>query len=768
MGTPDHPAGPAPWFTSPRRAIEAAGVAALTLLIFALAYAPLLDQDIWWHLKAGWYILSHGGVPRRNVFLYTTDAPWIDLHWLFQVTAYETWALLGPDGMIGLKVTLVLAAWALLARIATPPGRFLAMLPFLSLGAIASNERMTDRPELFSYLFLALEIALLLRWRRRPSAGPLFAVVGVQALWGNFHSLSVIGLAVILAFLAGEWCTGVLSRRGRPTGDGVILSSGDLARLALACAGCFAALAATPYGVAGARHRLTLFLLLQNPKNAIAEFMSPFPAVHFTSWPSFDVSVVPTFYPTAAVHAFWILSGAVAAACLLSFPRLNLSLLLATLGLFAAAAASRRNIQFFVFAALPFLGAQLGVVSARLRRFRGAHAAARPIGPLLATCLIVLLVFLARDVVRGRFYARDGLSKRFGRGVEEQLIPRGAMDYVIKKGLSGNAFNDLDSGGYFSWRAFPARRAFIDAGLDSMPQSLLDTYSRAFYVPNGWRGLDAHYHFDYAILLHTASVNLRMIRQIQADPDWALVHLDPSGLVYVRRASVPTALLARDEIGPGRNAPPAWRANPAPADSIARAVRRLLGAESPPATADALAYATILIQLGFAKDAAAPVDAALAADPRSARAWMLRGALADALGDLPRARTAFEEASRLDPRSMEAAFNLGSVRLRSGDTAGAVAPLERAIRLRPSFAEAHAFLGVARLASGDATGAEGPLRRALALDPTLADPVYYLGVAARQRGDVAAAARLFAEFLRRPGGNPILRDDAGRSPGVTK
>jgi Flp pilus assembly protein TadD len=117
---------------------------------------------------------------------------------------------------------------------------------------------------------------------------------------------------------------------------------------------------------------------------------------------------------------------------------------------------------------------------------------------------------------------------------------------------------------------------------------------------------------------------------------------------------------------------------------------------------------------------------------------------------------------------MEAAFNLGSARLRSGDSAGAVAPLERAIRLRPSFAQAHALLGVARLALGDNAGAEVPLRRALELNPALADPVYYLGVAALERGDTPSATRLFAEFLRRPGGNQLLRDDARRALGATK
>ncbi len=775
MGIPkgaDVPTGGAP--PGPiRRAIEAAGATALGLLIFVFSYAPLRDEDLWWHLKAGWLIASRHAVPRTNTFLYSApDTPWIDIHWPFQVIAWEAWRSFGPGGIVWLKVSLCLATWAILSRIATPPGRFLGMLPFLAIGAVASNERMSDRPELFSFLFLVLVIALLLRWRRRPGWGPLAGLLAVQVLWANFHALSVIGPGVIGAFLAGETARRLLwSRRGGPDlakcplpagGPGAATPPGlrDLLRLAMTGVLCLAALAATPYGLEGARYPIELFLLLRDRTIAIAEFMSPFPLVRVVFEPSFHLDVAPVFYPTAAIHAFWILGGAVALVILLSLPRVDLSLLLTTLALFGLAASGRRNIPLFVIGSLPFLGAQMNVLAKRLP----VPVAVRRIGGYaVGLATIGMIVMLARDAASGRFYARDGLSKGFGSGVDEGLIPREAMDYVLERGLSGNAFNDIDSGGYFTWRAFPERRAFIDARLKAVPHALVDEYALAFYTDAGWARLMARYRFDYAVLNHRREVNLRLIRRLAADPAWAIVHLDSVGLVAVRRASAATALLARDEIGTGRNPPPPFPPLPHPDDPVSGALRRALGASPPPETADALAYATILIHLGFASDAAGSVDAALAADPRSARAWILRGSIADTSGDLSRAREAFEEAARLDPGSMEAAFNLGFARLRSGEFAGAMSDLERAIRLRPTFAQAHAMLGVARLAAGNAAGAEAPLRRAIALDPALADPVYYLGVMARQRGDLAAATGLFADFLKRPGGNPALRADAERT-----
>jgi hypothetical protein len=600
----------------PSRALSLLGAVALACLVFAFLYAPLLDQDLWWHLKSGWFILTEKALPRTNTFTITGDAPWIDHQWGFQILLYKIWDSLGAGGVIALKCVVGGAAWAILVRAATPPGKFLALLPFLALGAVASNERLTDRPELFSFLFLSLQLALLLRWRRSPSTGPLIGLVAIQALWANFHALSVLGVGVVGAFFVGEAATALLPRRGDASPGRPPLARGHLIRLALTGVACAVALAATPYGIEGALFPFTLSAQLDNPRIAIAEFMSPY----------------SSFRPTAAIWAFHLLTAAVVGLLLLCLPRLDLSLLLTVLGLFALAAAARRNIPLFVFAAIPLIGAQLRIATRRLPLSR---AALRRLGTLSAIIVIGALLLLIRETAGGHFYARDGLVKRFGSGIDEGLIVREAMDYVLANDLGGAAFNDIDSGGYFTWRAFPDRRAFIDARLEAVPPSLLGDYSRAFKTDAGWRALDRRYRFDYAVLNHTLGVNARLIHRLQADPGWALVHLDASGLVYLRRDTAPADLLARDTITPGRRSPPPFRA-PAPrTDPLSRWVRRLLFVEAPADLRPALAYANTLVRLGYRKEALAPSAWALAQDPRSAEARQLRDAIAPGLGRNP-------------------------------------------------------------------------------------------------------------------------------------
>ena len=51
-----------------------------------LGVFPLKDADIYWHLRTGQIIRQTGEVPRTDIFTYTREgAPWIDLHWIFQV-----------------------------------------------------------------------------------------------------------------------------------------------------------------------------------------------------------------------------------------------------------------------------------------------------------------------------------------------------------------------------------------------------------------------------------------------------------------------------------------------------------------------------------------------------------------------------------------------------------------------------------------------------------------------------------------------------------
>ncbi len=634
-GSPDgHPAPIA-------RALSILGASALALLVFVFLYAPLRDPDLWWHLKSGWYILTEGAVPRTNTFAQAADYPWIDHQWGFQVLLYKIWRATGPQGLVALKVLVGGACWFLAARLATPRGKFLALLPLLALGVVASSERMSERPEIFSFLFFVIQLALLMRWRKRPSAAPLFALIGAQILWANFHALAVLGLIAVIAFLAGESvrtrrCKSTLASRDLPPPG-----RRDLLALLVTGIACAAALSATPYGIAGALHPFTLLGQLDNPQIAIAEFQSPF----------------SKFRVTTAIRGFHLFAALLGAVILFTLPRVDTSLLLLTGALFALSATARRNVPFFVLAALPLIGIQFAVLVERLQRVVPGGKIRRAAGALVSMVVIGAMIFVARDAAGGRFYARDGLDRRFGGGVDRTALVEEAIDYAMASNLKGTAFNDIDTGGYFIWRAFPERRAFIDSRLEAVPPSRLLAYSRAVRTAEGWRALDAKVSFDYVLLDHTVPVNVGLVTRLADDPDWALVHLDPRGLVFVRRESTSFAVIEADEIAIAKRPPPLFRWPETPTTPLAHTVRTVLAVEAVPDLRPALAYGTILLRLGFTDQAAEPIWQAHARNPDSTDALLLLGVLAEKKGAPEDALRAYEKVLETDPRSIEARYN---------------------------------------------------------------------------------------------------------------
>src|SRR5262249_9803305 len=138
------------YFTPTMRArlANALLTAALGLLTFLLACQELFDADVWWHLRAGRWILENRAVPRARPFTFgSLGEPWIDLHWLFQVVLALAYAAGGVAGTIVLAAagatTAVVAGFALRRRDWPPATVAAAWVP----GVLLASTRFDPRPE---------------------------------------------------------------------------------------------------------------------------------------------------------------------------------------------------------------------------------------------------------------------------------------------------------------------------------------------------------------------------------------------------------------------------------------------------------------------------------------------------------------------------------------------------------------------------------------------------------------------------------------------
>lgn len=218
-------------------------------LTFLLGAFPLKDADIFWHLRTGQLIRETGQVPRTDIFTYTREgAPWIDLHWLFQVGVswlYDRWGVVALN-LAKCIVTTIAVMFLVTARRRDWP--FWAMLTAWLPALLLLGGRMYVRPETLSLLYLSIFLAVICRWDRRPWLVVLLPLV--QVIWVNSHGLFVLGPIVLSFALIDAFLTMVLAsmlRRAAPVSNvrwWRIVGFGSLAT--------FAVCLLNPYGIRGA------------------------------------------------------------------------------------------------------------------------------------------------------------------------------------------------------------------------------------------------------------------------------------------------------------------------------------------------------------------------------------------------------------------------------------------------------------------------------------------------------------------------------------
>jgi hypothetical protein len=252
----------------------------LVLLLGATAFLlccfEMLDNDVWWHLRGGEWILQNGRVPDLDPFSFgSADQRWIDLHWLFQVCLALAARAGGLSGVM-LLIAAVGAAVVVTALAARPAGAPLPVVLLLWLPALVlASNRFDPRPEMFTLLYLAGFLAVLAHVEERPRLA--WILPGIQLLWVNMHGLFIFG-PIVLGLWWFAWAVTLASRQGSrsPNAAEELHRVRQLAWASVAVVFCCLL---NPYGLEGALFPLKLYPKIAeegNPyKDYIEEFISP-------------------------------------------------------------------------------------------------------------------------------------------------------------------------------------------------------------------------------------------------------------------------------------------------------------------------------------------------------------------------------------------------------------------------------------------------------------------------------------------------------------
>jgi len=195
------------------------GLAALLLLAWLSREAG--DSDSWWHLKSGQFILQEHRLPAPDRFSYATylGKPAyageeftrhfnLTMEWLAEVAMYAVYAAGGLTALVMLRAISLSAFCALAGLLVYRRTRgFYRALGATFAVAFVMHSFAGDRPQYFTFLFVAIAIDLLDARRWLWLLPPLFLI------WANCHAGFFLGWVVVCVYCADSL---YLRWRGKP------------------------------------------------------------------------------------------------------------------------------------------------------------------------------------------------------------------------------------------------------------------------------------------------------------------------------------------------------------------------------------------------------------------------------------------------------------------------------------------------------------------------------------------------------------------------
>lgn len=476
---------------------------------------PLIDGDVWWHIRAGEEVLRTGRVPNVDTWsIVGAGRPWVSQDWLANVILAAGNSL-GPWGQTALSLLFggitVLAFWILWRAIAlrVPGIGWVSRVIWLSIGLALGGPVMGVRVQVLDLLMAAVVIWICWRYLVDPRRRWLIGLPLVAVVWANLHAGWVLLFLIVGAVLVGEGVDRLLRRQ---PGGAPSLSWGQQRDLGLATLAAVAALAINP--------------------NGVALYGYPFYTLGITALSRYVMEWFPASLGDlfGQMLAAFIVIGVVPA---LVFGRRGLrtadALILVGLCLMAW-----RAIRFLLIVG-PIGGA---IVAVLLAPVISQTSFGRRMAPILRR--------LSGPPLRARGWLHAGLAAllvALGLGISllrvsppaqtaeiARVLPAQAVEWLDTHEQGTRLFNRYEWGGYLGEHR-PAQQVFMDGRADVYGDALLQMYVSIISVEGDPQVILDRYRIDHAVF----PPDTDLAAWFDASPQWERVYADATAAIWVRR-----------------------------------------------------------------------------------------------------------------------------------------------------------------------------------------------------------------------------------------
>ena len=475
---------------------------------------PLIDGDVWWHLRAGDEVLSTGRIPSADSWSIAGGGmDWTSQDWLSNVLMAWIYGA-GDSGATVLSIVFSLVVVASLAILwlgigtRRPEAGWLSRLVWLTAGLTVAGPVIGVRVQVIDLPLAAATLVVCWHYIARRQRLVLLWLPVIAVAWANLHAGWVLLFLLGGAVVVGELIDGLLRRDVYP----VPLRRAELGWLAAAGVAAFAAIGVNPNGLA-----LYWYPIETASIAAHRDFLAEWSPPELTSLPGL-------------LFAGFVLIGIVPALAL-GWRRMRSADVLILVGLTVMAATAAR----FLLIAGPLCAAIVAFTlgPALARSSAGARLAQafdrmsrRPPSPRVAAVNGILATVLAAAGV-GVTVAR--VSPAAQRAAIGDHMPVAAVDWIVENEPGSRAFNTYSWGGYLGFRR-PDSLIFIDGRSDIYGDAPIRAYADAISLRSDPAALLERYDIDHVLF------NSRhpFAAWLDVRPEWSRAYSDGQAAVWVR------------------------------------------------------------------------------------------------------------------------------------------------------------------------------------------------------------------------------------------
>lgn len=422
---------------------------AAVFCVAAVRFSQSIDPDLWWHLRAGNWMIDHRQLLQVDLFSSTRfGSAWQHPDWLAEILMAAVYRLGGLKGVFLFFAGVYTAGFALILR-AGKTHRVVTLAVGL-LAFLASEIAAAPKPAMFSFLLFTVYLVTLERaaFRVQRIVLPL-----VMLLWANLHGGFFMGFILLGSYwlypIVESAVLNGLVRKTRPVIPPEVRRH----------AGRFAALVG-----------LALLAALINPYGLRnLTYLASSTAVQTGAMRSLIVEWLPPDFGDPGMR---ILLGVICVSLLLFYlaPRRHILGTLLSVLFLGLTLIHARMVLFWAPVTQFFL-------SQVLYRELPAPGSEEPWVKRAAAGVAVAIVLLFSSLI----LTTQTLHER-----ERAQYPATAADYLVENGEPGNIFTLYHWGGYLGFRA-PEHPVFIDGRADLFGDEIIfDQYLKVLDVRPGW------------------------------------------------------------------------------------------------------------------------------------------------------------------------------------------------------------------------------------------------------------------------------------------